>query len=123
MIAAYAADQFAAHDLVAAMEREALAACVEHGAHLTVGSAGEHKAKFLARVVGVAVKLRGTRAHRGDIYAHFVLSGDYPAVRGRGEDQESYPGRERRSAQYFKSAETHISLTSAGSLPETGMIA
>src|SRR6267154_3343674 len=118
MIAAYAADQLAADQLVAAMEREALPACVEHGAHLAIGPAREHEAKFLPCVVGVAVKLRGTGAHREDIHAHFVLPGNGSSVRGRSEDQKSHSHRERRAAQYFKSAETHMSSSQAEAYPK-----
>src|SRR5208282_5194418 len=99
MIPAYAANQFAANYSVAAMEREALAACVEHRPHFAIVAAREHEAQSLARVVGVTKHPRATRTHRGHVDGDVVAAVHRCTVRGQGEDEKRGAGCEHQTAE------------------------
>src|SRR5208282_5560702 len=93
---------------VAAMEREALAACVEHRAHLAVVAAREHEAQPLARVIGVTEKPRATGTHRGHVDDDFVGAGHRCAIRGRDEDERRRSaGREHQTAENLEPGRTY----------------
>src|SRR5258708_35966331 len=82
VIPAYSADQFAADHPVAAMEREALPACVEYRLHFAIVAAREDEAKPLARVIGVTEKLRATGSERGYVDGDVASAAHHCAVRG-----------------------------------------
>src|SRR5260221_9199286 len=107
VISAYPANQVAADHPVAAMEREALPACVEHRAHFAIVAAREHEAQPLARVVGVAEKPRVTRTQARHVDGDVGAAVHRCAVRGRSENEKGGARSEYQPAKKFESYRTH----------------